>query len=101
MASAEPTWMNADLFEKILRNETNETNELIKVSNLIVKPAVAKGDNYLSNMYRVQVTFSRDHKSEKLVEAYFIVKILPHGDYLEDMVILRSCREFIKNLQEE
>lgn len=85
MASAEPTWLNADLFEKVLRNA--ESNKFIKVSNVITKPAVAKGINHMSDVYRAHVKYSRDPKGEDIVETYLIVKLAPYGDFREDMVI--------------
>lgn len=88
MADKKPTWLNEALFEKVLRKVEN--NELIKVSNVNVKPAVGNADNYMSDMFRVRITYSRDQKGEEIAETSHIVKIIPYGDFREDLVITRN-----------
>lgn len=52
-----PEWLNADFIEAHLQTYFN--NEQIKVVELGIRPATAPGENFVSNMYRVQVNFTR------------------------------------------
>lgn len=51
-----PQWLDKTFLEEHLRNYYKNTG--IQVANFSVKPAVGKGENYFSRIYRVNVTFS-------------------------------------------
>lgn len=54
--SFEPKWLNKCFVESHLRNYFNSKN--LKIIRFNVQPATAKGENYASDLYRVNVTFS-------------------------------------------
>lgn len=51
-----PNWLNERFLEKNLQKYYND--EKISVVSIDVKPAVPKGDNYLSNIYRVTIDYN-------------------------------------------
>lgn len=53
-----PKWLDDAFIEKHLRTYFN--NEQLKIVEIEVKPATAKGENYASYIYRVNVTFAKD-----------------------------------------
>lgn len=60
MAEA-PSWLNERFLEKNLQKYYN--NEKISVTNIDVRPAAAKGDNYCSHIYRVSIDYNVASKS--------------------------------------
>lgn len=88
MSLTGPSWLDESLLERVSRDA--ESNEFIKVLNLTVEPAVAKGDNYMSDLYRARVKFSTDQKGEKVSKTSFVVKVAFYGDAREEMVILKT-----------
>lgn len=53
-----PNWLDGDFLEKHLRNYFN--SDQLKIVDFEVKPATAKGENYASYIYRVNVTFTKN-----------------------------------------
>lgn len=51
-----PNWLNGDFLEKQLQNY--HLDESVKLMRFDVKPAMAKGDGYLSAMFRVTVYYT-------------------------------------------
>lgn len=60
VAFAPPQWLDNTFLEEHLRNYYQ--NKEIQVVNFDVKPAVGKGENYFSCIYRVNVTLSSSGK---------------------------------------
>ncbi|KAK2581489.1 hypothetical protein KPH14_005154 [Odynerus spinipes] len=78
MAVEAPPWLNIDLVENILQK--SKKNDSIRVIDIFIKPATAKGDNYTSDMYRVIVEISRRRGDRVVTEKRsFIVKVAPLG----------------------
>ncbi|XP_046431324.1 uncharacterized protein LOC124185047 isoform X2 [Neodiprion fabricii] len=80
-----PAWLDACYVQKVLRKAEND--ESIEVSDISVRPATAKGDNYMSDMYRIAVEFSRgqgDQRNEE--ERSLILKLLPQDEFRERML---------------
>lgn len=50
------SWLNELLFETILRRDRQ--NDAIRVTDLVINPALADGENYSSQMLRVSVRFN-------------------------------------------
>lgn len=76
MALETPTWLNLCFMEKALRKSENDNS--IQVIDIFSKPATNKGDNYTSDMIRVNVEYSRDQSGRKITEKKsVIVKIAP------------------------
>ncbi|XP_018370668.1 PREDICTED: uncharacterized protein LOC108766097 [Trachymyrmex cornetzi] len=73
MALETSTWLNKCFIEKILRKSENDNS--IQVIDIFSKPATMKGDNYLSDMIRITVEFSRGStiKEKKSI----VIKISP------------------------
>lgn len=66
--------------------KTRENDQSLKVINFTVKNAVDKGDNYLSDMFRVTVEFTRNGIRE--VKSV-VVKVAPVSDGpRKEMVII-------------
>ncbi|XP_046750302.1 uncharacterized protein LOC124413625 [Diprion similis] len=80
-----PAWLDAPYVQMVLRKAEND--ESIEVSNISVRPATAKGDNYLSDMYRIAVEFSRVQGDERNQEERpLILKLLPEDEFREQMI---------------
>lgn len=75
MALETPTWLNLCFVEKILRK--SEGDNSIEVIDIFSKPATNKGDNYTSDMIRVNVEFSREPDRKTTEKKSIIVKISP------------------------
>ncbi|XP_051164384.1 uncharacterized protein LOC127283494 isoform X2 [Leptopilina boulardi] len=63
--------MDESFFEKIL--QTHEKNNKIKVLEVSQNLATAKGDNYLSNIYRVIVKYNKDNGKFKANEEISLI----------------------------
>lgn len=59
--SSKPEWLNQGFVESHLQNYFNSKS--LKVICFKIKPATADGENFSSDLYRVQVTFS-DNSTE-------------------------------------
>ncbi|XP_046431315.1 uncharacterized protein LOC124185044 [Neodiprion fabricii] len=85
MATESPIWLNASYVQKVLRKTEND--ESIEVSDITVKPATAKGDNYLSAMYRVTFKFLRIQGGRNVEgEKSIIVKTTFEGTSLAELI---------------
>ena len=70
------TWLNLSFVEKILRK--SEGDDSIQVIDMSTKPATKKGDNYLSDMFRIMIKFSRNQGGNEIKEKKsIIVKLSP------------------------
>lgn len=80
MAQAAPSWLNLNFMEEVLKSSENDST--IRVVDVLSKPATAKGDNYTSDMYRVNVEYSRKNKNNRQVveKVSLIVKIAPTAE---------------------
>lgn len=80
--------MDESFFEKIL--QTHENNDKIKVLEVNKNLATAKGDNYLSLVYRVVVKYSKEEngKLKSNEEISFIVKSKPDNFIFGEKVAL-------------
>ncbi|XP_012228832.1 uncharacterized protein [Linepithema humile] len=89
MALETPTWLNLCFVEKILRK--SEGDNSIQVIDIFSKPATNKGDNYTSDMIRVNVEFSREQGDCKTTEKKsIIVKIAPIDEGARKEIILKA-----------
>ncbi|XP_046749904.1 uncharacterized protein LOC124413400 [Diprion similis] len=85
MVQETPVWLNASYVQKVLRKAEND--ESIEVSDITVKPATAKGENYLSAMYRVTFKFLRISGGRKVgEEKSIIVKTTLEGTSLAELI---------------
>lgn len=59
-----PKWITLDLLQKILQGDEEETTELNQVTIYQIKadPAVAKGENFNSDLTRISVKYTKGHK---------------------------------------
>jgi len=92
MALETSTWLNKCFMEKILRKSENDHS--IQVIDIFSKPATMKGDNYLSDMIRITVEFSRSSmiKEKKSI----IIKISPVLESIrQKLVINLMCIIFL------
>ncbi|KAM0736555.1 hypothetical protein ACS0PU_006204 [Formica fusca] len=89
MALETPTWLNLCFMEKALRKSENDNS--IQVIDIFSKPATNKGDNYTSDMIRVNVEYSRDQSGRKITEKKsVIVKIAPTIEGVRKELIMQS-----------
>lgn len=66
-----PPWLNEKFLEKALKSPEND--ETISITDTIIRPATGKGDNYLSDMYRVIVEYVRNRGNTKTTEKRSVV----------------------------
>ncbi|XP_050458788.1 uncharacterized protein LOC126855304 [Cataglyphis hispanica] len=96
MALETPTWLNLCFMEKALRKSENDNS--IQVIDIFTKPATNKGDNYTSDMIRVNVEYSRDQNGHKTTKKKsVIVKITPIVEGVRQDLIMKS-RIFITEI---
>ncbi|XP_018370662.1 PREDICTED: uncharacterized protein LOC108766094 isoform X2 [Trachymyrmex cornetzi] len=91
MVLEKSTWLNLSFVEKILRK--SEENDSIQVIDMSIKPATKKGDNYLSDMVRITIEFSRNQGGHEIKEKKsIIVKLVPIVENIrQKFVILAGC----------
>lgn len=68
-----PEWLNKDFFEKILNKKHHPL--IIQISELKIVPTAGKGENYCSNMFKVE--FKYELGSEKIEES-IVIKTEPN-----------------------
>ncbi|KAH8414016.1 hypothetical protein KR222_001938 [Zaprionus bogoriensis] len=72
-----PQWLTVAYVENILRTYKKDAG--LTISDLVIKPATAKGDNYASIMTRIKVDFVRSGAQAPETE-FFIVKTTYEND---------------------
>ncbi|KAJ9598055.1 hypothetical protein L9F63_026838, partial [Diploptera punctata] len=85
-----PSWLNCKFLSEILSKEDLE----IRVTEFDVKPAVDKGDNYLSTLYRVVVKCTVNKETNEIETFNLIIKTLPEGEMVQK--ILQQLKGFEK-----
>ncbi|XP_072762499.1 uncharacterized protein [Anoplolepis gracilipes] len=89
MAEEIPAWLNLCFMEKALRKSENDNS--VQVIDIFAKPATNKGDNYTSDMIRVNVEYSRDQNGHKITEKKsVIVKVEPTLEGVRKELITQS-----------
>lgn len=69
-----PAWITAQFIENVLKNA--DKNDSISVNNILVNIATKKGDNYTSDMYRVNFESTRIEAGRKIHrKSSLIVKV--------------------------
>lgn len=69
-------WLNNEFVQRVL--QYNEYDTSINVTNISVKPATSKGDNYASDMYRVTVKYTqKEGKTRVNKETSIVCKFEP------------------------
>ncbi|KAK0180402.1 hypothetical protein PV327_006046 [Microctonus hyperodae] len=66
-----PSWLNEEFMERALRYSEND--DTIHVTDISTKPATNKGDNYTSEMVRVNVNFHREINKKIIKENRSII----------------------------
>jgi hypothetical protein len=89
-----PPWLNYEFLAETL-SEAQDKN--VSVTNMDVKAAVGKGDNYLSTLYRVTLDFSEPKEGNEVKNYSLVIKTFPPGDILQKL--LRTIKGFEKELQ--
>ncbi|PSN37399.1 hypothetical protein C0J52_16309 [Blattella germanica] len=78
-ATETPSWLTKNFLEETLR--TRDIFKDVTVADFTVEPAVGKGENYTSLIYRVILALRQEgHKSEK--ETRLIMKLLPPVEFM-------------------
>lgn len=89
-----PPWLNCEFLAEIL---SEEKNKKIYVTDMDVKAAVGKGDNYLGTIYRITVEFNESKDENEMNKYALVIKTLPPGDILQKL--LHNLKGFEKELQ--
>jgi thiamine kinase-like enzyme len=89
-----PPWLNAELMAEIISEEKNKN---ICITDLDVKAAIPKGNNYLSTLYRIIVEFNDSKDGNGVNKRFLILKTLPPGNVLQKILSDMQC--FEKELQ--
>lgn len=71
--------------EDILKNSENDNS--IKVTDVIVRPATQKGDNYTSDMFRVTVEYSCSSRIEREKKS-IIIKVEPMSEGIHQLMVI-------------
>nr|NP_651370.2 uncharacterized protein Dmel_CG10513 [Drosophila melanogaster]AAF56440.2 uncharacterized protein Dmel_CG10513 [Drosophila melanogaster]AAK92891.1 GH13495p [Drosophila melanogaster]AOQ12660.1 CG10513-PB [synthetic construct] len=72
-----PEWLDETYLERLLRDLKNDPG--LRITDLVIKPATAKGDNYASVMTRVRILFLKSGAKSPETE-YYIVKTTYEND---------------------
>ncbi|XP_020283258.1 uncharacterized protein LOC109854513 [Pseudomyrmex gracilis] len=89
MALETPTWMNLCFVEKILRK--SEGDNSIQVTDVFTKPATNKGDNYTSDMFRVNIEFTHGQDENKITDKKsIIIKVAPIAEGVRQDLIEKA-----------
>ncbi|EDW51194.1 GM17735 [Drosophila sechellia] len=72
-----PVWLDKPYLERLLRDLKNDPG--LRITDLLIKPATAKGDNYSSVMTRVRILFLKSGAKNPETE-YYIVKTTYEND---------------------
>jgi hypothetical protein len=89
-----PPWLNYEFLADIL---SQEKNRKIYVTDMDVKAAVAKGDNYLGTLYRIRVEFIESKDGNEVNTYGLVIKTSPPGEILQKL--LHDLKGFEKELQ--
>ncbi|KAK7872610.1 hypothetical protein R5R35_001946 [Gryllus longicercus] len=89
-----PAWLSNDFLAEVLRPEGGAGVGVgvgphdVSVLSWHVQPAVGKGDNFLSTLYRVRVEYRQaaDAPDSAPRAVQLIIKVLPQGDYLQEFI---------------
>lgn len=76
------TDFDKETIEKVLLKHYDLKN--LKINEITSKPAVAKGENYASNIWRVNVKWETDNQTR---EDKLIIKSFPEGKMIRDFVV--------------
>jgi hypothetical protein len=79
MEEIHPRWLNEEFINKALRSAGDSG---VEVDSYIVTNATAPGDNYLSDMYRVTASVTREYGPEV---TSFIVKCSTETEDIEEV----------------
>ncbi|XP_031371060.1 uncharacterized protein LOC116186810 isoform X2 [Apis dorsata] len=88
-------WLNNEFVQRVL--QYNEYDTSINVTNISVKPATSKGDNYASDMYRVTVKYTqKEGKTRVNKETSIVCKFEPlEEDLRKEAIVRRVSRAII------
>lgn len=76
--------------EKVVRKSENDPG--IQVTDVAIKPATNKGDNYTSEMFRATVEFVRSGGDKKKQKMSIIVKVEPMSEGIhKELVRFSFC----------
>ncbi|GFG33031.1 hypothetical protein Cfor_07428 [Coptotermes formosanus] len=89
-----PPWLNSEFLATIL-SEEEKTD--VSVTDMEVKAAVSRGDNFLSTLYRIMVECNESNGGSGINRYFLIIKTLPKDEVLQQVVL--ESRSFEKELQ--
>jgi Predicted aminoglycoside phosphotransferase len=89
-----PPWLNREFLATILSEEGKKN---ISVTDMDVKAAVSKGDNYLSTLYRIMVECNESNGGNEINKYFLILKTLPKGEIMQQLV--SESQSFEKEMQ--
>ncbi|KAJ9583827.1 hypothetical protein L9F63_021830 [Diploptera punctata] len=80
-----PTWLTNELLQKTLRSR--EGFEQAQIINSVVHSAVGKGENYTSIIFRIELKYKKDDRTNEIQETRFILKSLSNAEILVKFLI--------------
>ncbi|XP_055844515.1 uncharacterized protein LOC129910934 [Episyrphus balteatus] len=83
-----PESLNGRFFQEVLENALFETD--LKIRKLSFERGSAIGDNFCSQIYRVQITFCRSNDDKRLDDLSVIVKSMPTSNELKFLLDLKA-----------
>lgn len=84
-------FVNSEFLQEALQNHTKDPD--LRVLDFTVEPATAKGDNYMSVLYRASIDYTRKRKKKS---QSVIIKIAPSGTRSEMVCFLKNASEKTK-----
>jgi hypothetical protein len=99
------SWLHKKFLETVLR--TGESTPTLRVTSYDVMPAVGKGDNYTSDLYRVMIhtadgnVFNLIVKRELATEGEFSKILQKSSAFLRETHMFRSTAVRIANILQE
>ncbi|XP_075226765.1 uncharacterized protein LOC142327521 [Lycorma delicatula] len=84
MDNERPEWLSNNFIKSALKSR-NISNG-IKIINIVVSRAVSKGNNYMSDVYRVKVEYMQGLGNQNLMEIPLIVKVPIRGGLSDKMI---------------
>ncbi|KAG4075458.1 hypothetical protein HA402_015111 [Bradysia odoriphaga] len=88
-----PEWLNLNFLEKSIRKHSK--NDFVVIQNFTIVPATAKGENFASVMFRINVKYHLGDEIERSVT--FLVKAAFEDNFI--MQILNELNVFDKELE--
>uniref|UniRef100_A0A8D8FJT2 (northern house mosquito) hypothetical protein n=1 Tax=Culex pipiens TaxID=7175 RepID=A0A8D8FJT2_CULPI len=95
-----PEYLNQDLLTRSLANGFH--NEGVIVDTFEIAPATAAGDNYMSDVFRINVKYRSSSKTKNVEQISLVIKCMPdagqRGPVIEELKVYEKEKEMFVNV---